>query len=118
MNICPAAAGHGDFITNLYQEAGDIHLAAVHSYVAMAHQLPRLRPGRRITETVDSVVEPALYQRQQFLAGRALHSVGLLEIEPELALEYSVDALNLLFFAELLAIPDQLRSANITSVLA
>ena len=75
----------------------------------MAHELPRLRPRRRQAEAVDDVVEPALEQLQQRLAGDAARPLGRLEVAAELILEHAVDALDLLLLAQLQAVAGELR---------
>src|SRR4029453_12940176 len=64
-------------------------------------------------ETVDHVVEPALQQLQQRLAGDAAGPVRHLEVAAELVLEHPVDALDLLLFAQLQAVAHDLRLAQL-----
>ena len=59
---------------------------------------------RREAEAVGDVVEAALEQLQQRLAGDAAGPLRLLEVAAELILEHAVDALHLLLLAQLHAV--------------
>ena len=75
------AAEHGDRRRlRLHRVRRDVDLLAVDQEVAVAHQLPRLRPRRRQAEPVDHVVEPPLEQLQQRHAGDAARPLGRLEV--------------------------------------
>src|SRR5439155_9855086 len=82
---------------------------AVDLEMAVAHELPRLRPRGRESETIDDVVEPPLEQLQQRLAGDSARPLGRLEVASELILQHAVDALDLLFLAQLQAVARELR---------
>src|SRR5688572_10023364 len=81
--------------------------------MAVAHQLPRLRPRRREAEAVDDVVEPPLEQLQQRLAGDPARAIRHLEVPAELVLQHAVDALDLLLLAQLQTVADQLGLAQL-----
>src|SRR5262249_888210 len=60
---------------------------------------------------IDDVVQPPLEVDEQQLAGHALLPAGLLEAAPELALEKTVETLDLLLLAQLHAVPLQLDAS-------
>ena len=67
----------------------------------------------REAHAVDGVVEAALEQLQQRLAGdAAAGALGLLEVAAELIFEHAVDALDLLLLAQLHAVADHLGLAR------
>src|SRR5688572_1062920 len=103
-----AALPHGDHVARLHRERRDVHLAAVHREVTVANQLARLGARGRQAQTVGDVVEPALQQLQQRLAGDPAGPLGLLEVAAELVLEDAVDTLDLLLLAKLHAVAGQL----------
>src|SRR5262249_9533528 len=63
---------------------------------------------------IDDVVEAALEQHQQVLAGDALHARRLVVVAAELALGDAVDALDLLLLTQLLAVVRQLLAPRLT----
>src|SRR5881409_3963300 len=87
----------------------DVDLLAVDEEVAMPDELARLRSGRRQSQPVHDVVQPALEKLQQHLAGDAAGPLRRLEVAAELVLEHSVNPLDLLLLAELKAVAGQLR---------
>src|SRR5919109_593929 len=104
-----AAAEHGDDVALLDRVRRNIDLLPVHEEVSVAHELPRLRPGRRQPEPVGDVVEPTFEQLQERFARDAARAFGRLEIAAELVLEHAVDALHLLLLAKLQAVAGGLR---------
>src|SRR5262249_19034724 len=68
---------------------------------------------RREPETIGDVVETALQQLQQRLAGDAAGALGLLEVPAELILEHAVDTLHLLLLAQLDSVSRELRLARL-----
>ena len=79
----------------------------------MANQLARLGARGAKTHAVDHVVETALQQLQQRLAGdAAAGAVGLGEVAAELVFEHPIDALDLLLLAQLDGVADHLRLAQ------
>jgi hypothetical protein len=78
-----------------------LRLAAVHLEVTVAHELARLGARGREAEPVHDVVEPALEQHEQVLAGAALHVQRAVHRARELLLEQSVHAAHLLLLAQL-----------------
>src|SRR5688572_19125439 len=103
-----ARLAHADDLADAHRVRRHVDLLAVHEEVAVAHELARLRSRRREPEPVDDVVEPALEQLQQRLAGDAALTFGRLEVAAELILEHTVDALHLLLFAQLDAVAHEL----------
>jgi hypothetical protein len=69
--------------------------------VAVADELAGLAPGGGETEPHQHVVEPALEQAQQVLAGDALLPRGLVVVAAELLLQHLVVAARLLLLAQL-----------------
>ena len=111
--VLRARAAHRDDVARLDRVGRDVHLPAVDQEVAVAHELPRLRARGREAEPVDDVVEPPLEQLQQRLAGDAARAIRHLEVAAELVLEHAVDALDLLLLAQLQAVADELRLAEL-----
>ena len=102
-----------DHVARLHLVRRDVDLAAVDREVAVARELPRLRPRRREPEAIEHVVQAALQQLEQRLAGDAARPVRHLEVAAELVLEHPVDALDLLLLAQLQAVADDLRLAQL-----
>ena len=67
-------------------------------------QLAGLRAAHRKAETVDHVVQTALADGEQILAGLAGTALGHVEVAPELALQQAVVPLGLLLLTHLLAV--------------
>ena len=84
--------------------AGDVDPAAVDGPMAVADELARLAPRRREAESHEHVVEAALEQRQQVLAGDPRLARGLVVVQAELLLEHAVVAAGLLLLAQLDAV--------------
>src|SRR5262245_1439746 len=76
----------------------------------MTHQLARLGTRGGEPEPVDDVVEPPLEELEQRLAGDPAAPIGHLEVAPELSLEHSVDATQLLLLAQLGRVLGELRA--------
>ena len=70
----------------------------------MVDELAGLSPGGGEAESHEHVVEPALEQAQEVLAGRAFALRRHREVALELPLEHAVGAAQLLLLAQLLAI--------------
>src|SRR5206468_3250152 len=75
-----------------------------HLDVAVRHHLPTLATGSGHAQPEDHVVQAALQQLQQILAGHALLGLRPGEVPTELCLENAVDPLGLLLFPELQAV--------------
>src|SRR5215467_3903770 len=82
----------------------NIDLALVHQHVSMIYQLPRLTPRCGKTRAIDGVIQPSLKQEQKVLTCDSFLPRRALEIVSKLSFENKVDALDLLLFAQLLAI--------------
>src|SRR5262249_15328823 len=95
----PARLAHRDDVARPHEVRRHVHLAAVHAEVAVPHELPRLGARGGEAEPIDDVVESALEELEQRLAGHAARTVGHLEVAAELALEDAVDAAELLLLA-------------------
>src|SRR3954451_17843170 len=94
----------GDDIAVAHLIAGDVHAAAVDRPVAVADELPRLAARRREAEADEHVVEAALEEGEQVLAGDAGLAGGPLVVVAELLLEHAVVAPRLLLLAQLHAV--------------
>src|SRR5262249_33269268 len=99
---------HLDLVVGPTEKRRDVDLVSVHSEMAVAHQLPRLRMVGREPEPVDDVVEAPLQELEQVLARDTLHPDRLVVVTAELALGEAVDPLPLLLFAQLRAVVRQL----------
>src|SRR5579864_5791979 len=106
-----ALFAHCDLVTHVYFIRWDVDLATVDLHVSMAHQLPRLAPRNGKSHAVDDVVEPALKLLQEHFAGDGLRARCLFEVVAELTFLGEEDSFGLLLFAQLQAIPDDLRFA-------
>src|SRR4029453_14811796 len=84
------------------------HLATVDLDMPVAPHLPRLAAGGRHAEAEDHVVQPALEELEQVLAGDPLLALRAREVAAELRLQHPVDVLGLLLFPELDAVVGQL----------
>src|SRR6185369_14550046 len=102
-----------DDVVGPAQERRDVDLGAVDPEVAVANQLARLRVVGREAEAVDDVVQAALQELQQVLAGDALHPDRLVVVAAELALGQAVDSLDLLLLAQLRAVVRDLATARL-----
>ena len=99
-----AALTQGDDHARLHLEAGDVDLSAVHGEVAVVDQLAGLRAAHGEAEAVNDVVQAALADGEQVLAGLAGTALGHVEVAAELALEEAVVPLGLLLLTHLLAV--------------
>ncbi len=79
----------------------DIHLLAVDLEMSMVHELPGLRTGGGETGAVDDVVEAALENTEQVVAGDALLTGGFLVVAAELAFQDAVHRAQLLLLTQL-----------------
>src|SRR4051794_5356502 len=95
---------HGDDVPVANLVAGDVDAAAVDRPVAVADQLPRLPARGREAQADEDVVEAALEQGEQVLAGDAGLAGRPLVVVAELLLEHAVVALGLLLLAQLDAV--------------
>src|SRR5579862_4515705 len=93
-----------DYFARPHLVRRDIDAAIVHREEAVTYKLSRLCPRRCEAEAEDDVVQPHLQQLQKVLAGYALAALRLLQVDAELALHHTVDAAQLLLFAELHAV--------------
>src|SRR3954453_11308769 len=96
-----AAGPEGDHVVLPHLIGGDVHAAAVDRPVAVADELAGLAAGGGAAEAHEPVVEAALEDAQQVLAGDALLAGGLLVVVAELLLEDAVVAARLLLLAQL-----------------
>src|SRR4051794_21776249 len=94
----------GDDVAVAHLITGDVHPAAVDRPVAVADELPRLPARSGETEADEHVVEAALEEREQVLAGDAGLAGGPLVVVAELLLEPAVVPPRLLLLAQLHAV--------------
>jgi hypothetical protein len=80
--------------------------------VTVVHELTRLPARSGKSCAVDCVIETPLEQEKEVFTRDPLHAGSALEIVSELSFKDEVDALNLLLFAQLLAITDQRLAAT------
>src|SRR5438552_6460153 len=90
---------------------GDVVLPSIHLDVSVPDELPRLRARRRESERVDDVVETQLELAKKHFAGDAFLCCGAREVEPELALQQAINALDLLLLAKLQSVAENLGAA-------
>ena len=82
--------------------------------MAMPDILSRLRMVYSESDSHENVVETPLELCEQILAGYAFLADGSFKIRSELVFEYAVDALHLLFFAQLQAVANDLCFAIVS----
>src|SRR4051795_4258169 len=87
-----ARRAHLDDVVLADEERRDVDLLAVDQEVAVLHELAGHVTAVREAGAIDDVVEPALQQLEQVLAGLAGTPVGFLVVAAELLLEDAVDA--------------------------
>src|SRR3954447_14977101 len=91
-----ARRAHLDDVVLADEERRDVDLLAVDQEVAVLHELAGHVTAVREAGAIDDVVEPALQQLEEVLAGLAGTPVGFLVVAAELLLEHAVDARALL----------------------
>src|SRR5271156_1761290 len=112
-----AAFADLDLVAHTYLERRDVHLAAIHFHMTVAHDLARLAPRASEAEAEGHVVKAPFELLQEQFAGDALGPRRLLVIGAELALQGEIDALGFLLFPQLQAVAYDLGLA-VTAVLA
>src|SRR5450830_389908 len=103
---------NGNNVACLDLVRSDVHDDTVNSQRLVGHQLTRFSASRAEAHTINDVVQTRFQQLQQCFAGVALATVRFSEVATELALEHAVDTLDLLLFAQLVAV---VRSASTRS---
>src|SRR5256885_4461611 len=106
-----AVFANGKFLARAHFVRRNVDLAIVDGYVSVTHQLPRLAPRLRESQTEYNVVQTPLQLLQQLLAGHALGARGLLEVVTELPFLREVDSLRFLLLTQLQAVPYNLGLA-------
>src|SRR5262249_23419812 len=109
--IDPALLLDGDDLALGHPIRRDRDLFAVDQEMAVADELPRLRARCREAERVDDVVETSLELLEQVRAGNSLPPLRPRERQAKLALEQAVHALDLLLFAQLDSVAQELRAS-------
>src|SRR5437764_8434355 len=102
---------HLDDIPGLHLKRGDGDRLVVHGDRLVADQLARLGARGGEAHAIHHVVQPALEEPQQVLAGGAAPAGGFLVVVAELPLEYAVHAAQFLLLAQLQAVVGQARAA-------
>src|SRR5436853_3965469 len=102
---------HLDDVPGLHLERGDGDRLVVHGDRLVAHQLARLGARGREAHAIHHVVQPALEQLQQVLAGGTAPAGGFVVVVAELPLEHPVHAAQFLLLAQLQAVVGQARAA-------
>ena len=99
-----AVFADGDNVADIDRVGRNVDALAVDGVVAVVDQLTGLAAGGSIAKTVNNVVQSALDEAQQILAGVALHALGLLIEGVELLLENAVHEFDLLLLGQLRAV--------------
>src|SRR3989440_7558579 len=102
---------HLDGVPGLHLKRGDGDRLVVHGDRLMADQLARLGARGSEAHAIHHVVQPALEEPQQVLAGGAAPAGGFVVVVAELPLEYAVHAAQFLLLAQLQAVVGQARAA-------
>src|SRR6185437_12764827 len=95
---------HLDGVARLHLIRSDGHRPGVDRDRLVADELPRLSAGGREAHAIHDVVQTALEQLQQVLAGGAALAGRLLVVIAELTLQHAVHAAQLLLLAQLHAV--------------
>ena len=95
----------------LDQVAGNVDTPAVDRDVPVADQLPGLGAAEAEAQPMHDVVQPALEQAHQRVAGVALGAAGAAEVAAELPLQHAVVMLDLLLLAQVQAVVGLLAAA-------
>ena len=106
-----AAVLQRDDHARLHKIAGDVDLAAVYGEVAVRHELTRFRAAHGKAQTVDHVIQTALQNGEQVLAGLAGTALRKIVVAAELLLEHAVVSLGLLLLTQLQAVLGVLAAA-------
>src|SRR5437870_3852973 len=102
---------HANLVPHGNLERRNIDLLAIHQDMAVPNKLPGLGVGRSKTQPHENVVQSPLELSQEIFSGDAFLPDGLLEVGPELILEYAVNTLHLLLLAQLEPVSDDFRFA-------
>jgi hypothetical protein len=100
-------------VARTHEERRDVDAPAVDLEVAVAHQLAAFGVIADEPGAVHDVVETALEQLDQIVAGDALHARGFVVVAAKLALGDSVDSFYFLLLAQLLAVVRALAAASL-----
>ena len=112
-----ALLANSNYITGLDEVAGDVHAATVYGEVAVVHQLASLTAGVSKAQTVDNIVQSALYQSQQVVAGVTFLTSCLLVVVTELLLLNTINEFHFLLLSQLSCILRLLCSSLAAGVL-
>src|SRR5262249_18699830 len=104
VNVLATCFFDRNHVTRLHLIGRNIHFAFVNQHVPVVHKLTSLTTRSRESRAIHAVIEPALKQKQKVLTRDSFLPCGPLEVISKLSFENEVDALNLLLFAELLAV--------------
>src|ERR1043166_2848565 len=107
VHVLTAAFFDRNHVTGLHLIRRNINLLFIHQHVPVIDELPRLASRSRKAGAIHGIVQTALEQEQKVLARDALLTRGALKVVSKLSFEDKVDALDLLLFAQLLAVPCQ-----------
>src|SRR5262249_51609267 len=99
-------------VANVNQVAGNVAATAIDRDMSVPDQLPSLGPRQAKAQAAHDIIQAPFQEAHQRLAGVSLSSNGPLVVPAELALQYTVIALDLLFFAEMNSIVGQLAAAS------
>src|SRR5581483_3301662 len=109
--VLPALLANLDDVPLTSLEGGNVDLLAVHLDVTVANELTRLSARGGKAQRVDDVVETKLELAEQVLAGDSALLLSTREVGPELALQKTINTLDLLLFTKLHAVAENLRTA-------
>src|SRR5215210_3026649 len=91
----PALGADGHDIVRPHDERRNIGLSIVHREVTVADKLPRLLPRVGKAEAIDDIIESALENLEQVVAGNTTPAHRLIEVLAKLRLHHAVEAPNL-----------------------
>src|SRR5512147_669106 len=100
----PAPLAHSHHITCPHLCSGNVGLPAVHRHMPVTDELTRFLAGSPKSQPIGHVVQPALKQSQERLAGHPGLPLRPFEHSAELGLHQSVNSSELLFLTELRAV--------------
>ena len=104
---------HANHVARADDVAGNVHVLAVDRDMPVSDELPRLGPAEAESQTVYHIVQAALQQAHQRVAGIALGAGGAAEVAAKLPLQHAVVMLDLLLLPQVQRVVGLLAAAKL-----